>query len=386
MMSVKNIFAALIHTAAPVGLAEKIISAIAAFLGILLTGLLSSSLGHSAAPLMIASMGASSVLLFAAPHSPMAQPWSFVGGHLVSALIGVTCFKLIPGVFVSAAVAVALAIFAMHFLYCLHPPGGATALTMVISGQKLHALGYSVVLMPVSVNVLTLLVFALYVNNVFPGRRYPMPPPAGNKPTPPSALSFGRLNLTKDDIENALKQMNAYIDVTEADLEQIYTRASLQHMRKQMGEVYCRDIMVRDVAVTEYGDEVESAWETMRRRKLKGMPVIDRARRVIGIITIVDFLKRADTHHNHPGFIDRLRGFIRRTSGPSTTKPESVGELMTSPAITAAEDMHIVSLIPLFSQHNIHHVPIVDHAQRLVGMVTQTDLSVALYRYWAAMP
>ena len=66
---------------------------IAAFLAILITGILSSTLGHSAVPLMIASMGASSVLLFAAPHSPMAQPWSFVGGHLISALIGVTCFN-----------------------------------------------------------------------------------------------------------------------------------------------------------------------------------------------------------------------------------------------------------------------------------------------------
>ncbi len=387
-MPLKKILTSLIHTSAPVSLSEKVISALSAFLGILLTGILSSSLGHSAAPIMIASMGASSVLLFAAPHSPMAQPWSFVGGHLISALIGVTCFKLIPGVYVAAAVAVALAIFAMHFLHCLHPPGGATALAMVISGQEVHALGYGAVLAPVCLNVFTLLVIALYVNNMFPGRRYPMPPPAtdGENPTPPPALTFGRMALTKDDIVDALKEMNAYIDVTESDLEQIYTRASLQHMRKQMGEVYCRDIMVRDVAAAEYGDEVETVWETMRRRKLKGLPVIDRARRVIGVITIVDFLKRADTHHSHAHFIDRLREFIRRTPGPSAAKSESVGEIMTSPAVTAMEDLHIVSLIPLFSQHNIHHVPIVDHDRRLVGMVTQTDLSVALYRYWAAMP
>jgi CBS domain-containing membrane protein len=385
-MPLKKIVTSLIHTSAPVSLSEKIISALSAFLGILLTGILSSSLGHSAVPLMIASMGASSVLLFAAPHSPMAQPWSFVGGHLISALIGVTCFKLVPGAFVAAAVAVALAIFAMHFLHCLHPPGGATALAMVISGQEVHALGYGAVLAPVSLNVFTLLVIALFVNNMFPGRRYPMPPPvAGEKPTSPPALTLGRMALTKGDIEDALKEMNAYIDVTEEDLEQIYTRASLQHMRKQMGEVYCRDIMVRDIATAEYGDEVETVWETMRRRKLKGVPVIDRARRVIGVITIVDFLKRADTHHPHSRFIDRLREFIRRTPGPSAAKPESVGEIMTSPAVTATEDMHIVSLIPLFSQHNIHHVPIVDHERRLVGMVTQTDLSVALYRYWAAM-
>ncbi len=387
-MPLRKLITSLAHPSAPVRLTEKVVSALASFVAILLTGILCSSLGHSAVPLMIASMGASSVLLFAALHSPMAQPWPFVGGHLVSALIGITCYKLIPGVYLSAAMAVALAIFAMHLLNCLHPPGGATSLAMVISGQEMHALGYGAMLSPVGLNVLTLFVLALYINNMFPGRRYPMlPPPAiGEKPSPPPALTFGRMALNKDDIESALKEMNAYIDVTEEDLEQIYTRASLQHMRKQMGDVYCRDIMVRDVVTAEYGDEIEAVWETMRRRKLKGVPVIDRARRVIGVVTIVDFLKRADAHRAHPRFFDRLRSFLRRTPGMTTDKPEVVGHIMASPAITATDDMHIVSLIPLFSEHNIHHVPIVDHDRRLVGMVTQTDLTVAMYRYWAAMP
>src|SRR5512147_693099 len=136
-MPLKKLIASLAHPSAPVRLTEKIVSALAAFVAMLLTGILCSSLGHSAVPLMIASMGASSVLLFAALHSPMAQPWPFVGGHLISALIGITCYKLIPGVFLSAALAVALAIFVMHLLNCLHPPGGATSLAMVISGQEM---------------------------------------------------------------------------------------------------------------------------------------------------------------------------------------------------------------------------------------------------------
>ncbi len=388
-MSFKEIIGSLFHVSAPVGHREKIISAVAAFVGILLTGILSASLGHSALPLMIASMGASSVLLFAAPHSPMAQPWSFVGGHLLSALIGITCFKFIPSPFVAAALAVALSSFVMHWLHCLHPPGGATALAMVLSGQEMHVLGYGALLSPVGLNVLILLIIALSVNNLFPGRRYPMLPLAvGEKAAPPpAAMTFGRAVLTREDIETAVKDMKTYIDVTEEDLEQIYARASLHHMRQRMGEVTCRDIMTRDVTTAEYGDELAAVWETMRQRKLKGVPVIDRARRVIGIVTIVDFLKRVDkTQHPHPLFLDRLRAFIRRTIGETTEKPEAVGQIMSAPVMTAREDTHIVSLIPLFSEHNIHHVPIVDREGRITGMVTQTDLSVAMYRYWAAMP
>ena len=377
------------HAAAPVSVREKVVSAITAFFGILITGIVSSSLGHSALPLMVASMGASSVLLYAAPHSPMAQPWSFVGGHLISAVIGVTCYKIVPGAFVAAALAVSLAIFAMHLTNSLHPPGGATALAMVISGQEVHVLGYGAVLMPVGINVFAMMVLALYLNNMFPGRRYPMLPhaPVAEKPPTAPALTLGRLALAKEDIESALQEMNAFIDVTEEDLEQIYTRASLHNMRRKMGEVYCRDIMTRDVATAEYGDELSTVWEMMRRRKLKGVPVIDRARRVIGMVTIVDFLKRVDkTHHAHPRFVERLRTLIRRTTALSTEKAEVVGEIMSAPVVTAREDTHIVSLIPLFSEQGIHHIPVVDKDRRVTGMVTQTDLTVALYRYWAAIP
>lgn len=387
-MSLKRIIASLFHASAPVGLREKIISAVGAFVGIFAAAFISKNFGVKAAPLLIASMGASSVLLYAAPHSPMAQPWSFVGGHLISGMIGVTCFLLIPDPLMAAAGAVALAIFAMQLTNSLHPPGGATALAMVIGGTEVHRLGYGAVLDPVGLNVVVLMIIALVVNNLSPGRRYPVlsPVATGQKPAA-LALTFGRMALNKEDIESALKDMNAYIDVAEEDLEEIYSRASLHHMRRHMGEVICRDIMTRDVATAEYGDELATVWETMRQRKLKGVPVVDRARRAIGIVTIVDFLKRVDkTQHPHPQILDRMRAFIRRTTGLTTDKPEVVGQIMSAPVLTVREDTHIVSLIPLFSEHNIHHVPIVDKEGRVTGMVTQTDLSVALYRYWAAMP
>ena len=386
-MNLRVVLASLLFASAPVSKAEKIISTICVFFGILLTAILSSSLGQSAAPLMVASMGASTVLLFAAPHVPMAQPWSFIGGHLVSAVIGVTCAMFVPNLYLAAAVAVAFATLAMHMLRCLHPPGGATALVAVIGGAQVHALGYGFVLVPVGLNVIVMFVLALALNNLFPGRRYPLltPAPPREKPEQVPALSIGRVILSHEDLRSALKEMNAFIDVTEDDLADIYTKASMHSMRRRMGEIYCRDIMVRDVVTTEYGDELEVVWEKMRVRKLKGVPVVDRAQRVIGIVTIVDFLKRTDTRATSRLF-ERFRAFIRRTPGETSVKPEVVGEIMSASPITATENMHIVSLIPLFSEHNIHHIPIVNEEKRLVGMVTQTDLTVALYRHWAAIP
>ena len=107
---------------------EKLISAAGGFAGILVTIVVCSYfLELEQAILIIPSLGASAVLLFAAPHSALAQPWSLVGGHLISAFIGVSCALLIPSPALAAAAAVGLAIWAMYYARCIHPPGGATA-------------------------------------------------------------------------------------------------------------------------------------------------------------------------------------------------------------------------------------------------------------------
>ena len=134
---------------------EKLVSGLGGFFGILLILLVTRQfLGTAASVLIVASMGASAVLLFAVPHGPLSQPWALTGGHLVSAVIGVSCYRLVPDLFVAAACAVGLAITAMHYLRCIHPPGGATALTTVIAGPEVHALGYEYVVTPVLLNVL----------------------------------------------------------------------------------------------------------------------------------------------------------------------------------------------------------------------------------------
>jgi len=124
--------------------------------------------------LMIGSLGASAVLVYGAPRSPLAQPRNLLGGHMLSALIGVLCFQLlhpVPGL--AQAVAVASAIALMHLTRTLHPPGGATALIAVIGSDELHDLGYLYVLMPAGLGAAILLVVGLLVNNLCATRRYP---------------------------------------------------------------------------------------------------------------------------------------------------------------------------------------------------------------------
>lgn len=144
-----------------------------AFLGIAGVGWLSAqSLGtHSL--LMVGSFGATSVLLYAAPESPLAQPRNVLLGSMLSALVGVLSWQMLGETWLSAAIAVSTAILAMQLTHTLHPPGGATALIAVIGSEELHALGWGYVLFPVAVGCVLMITIAVLINNLARHRRYP---------------------------------------------------------------------------------------------------------------------------------------------------------------------------------------------------------------------
>lgn len=124
--------------------------------------------------LMIGSFGASAVLAYGAVRSPLAQPRNLIGGHVVSAIVGVIAWKLLHQTpWVAEAAAVATAIAVMHATRTLHPPGGATALIAVIGSPTIHNLGWYYVLLPATLGPLILLAVALLVNNIPKTRRYP---------------------------------------------------------------------------------------------------------------------------------------------------------------------------------------------------------------------
>lgn len=154
---------------------EIVWSWIGAFLGILAVAVIHyNMLDETALVMIIGSFGASAVLIYGSIKSPLAQPRNLVGGHLISAVIGVACYQFFaPSLWLAASLAVATAIAAMHATKTLHPPGGATALIAVIGGAKIHDLGYLYAVMPVGNGALIMLLIALTVNNIPRTRSYP---------------------------------------------------------------------------------------------------------------------------------------------------------------------------------------------------------------------
>jgi len=213
---------------------EKLVSGLGGFLGILfVTSVTRHFLGADDATVVIASMGASAVLLFAVPHGPLSQPWALGCGHLISAFIGVSSYQLVPDMYLAAPAAVGISITTMYYLRCMHPPGGATALSAVISGPSVHELGYQFMLTPVLLNVLIIFSVALAFNFLFPWRRYPsMLMRYGeekNNEHKPTLEGLGRYQL-----ESALRQMDQFIDISPDDLEQIFQLARKQNSEGQL--------------------------------------------------------------------------------------------------------------------------------------------------------
>ena len=365
--------------ASPLSHREKIRTAFVSSVAIFLTGWLASlTIDGGGLKTLLASMGASAVILFAMPHSPVARPWPLVGGHFISSFIGILCAIWIPQIWLAAALAVGLSIFAMHLARCLHPPGGASALIPVLGGESVKALGFQFLLMPLSLNLAVMLTIALVY------RRLLLPKPLALAPE--TGLHGGRpterLGIQTDDLRAALAEMDEFIDVGEHELNEIYKLATARAFRRNFGETVASEVMAHNPLTVEFGTELEEAWSLMQKHRIKALPVIDRGRHFIGIVTQSDFFRhaRAEQYNTLGG---KLRELLKISTTVTSHKPEVAGQIMATPVITAAVTEHLPELARLLTERGIHQVPIVDERNKLVGLISQTDLITALYRSMA---
>lgn len=217
---------------------EKLVSALGAFLGILAVywgarwSFPHGILHNPGSLIMVTSMGASAVLLFAVPQGALSQPWPVAGGHLISAFVGVSCQQLFPDQTWTPALAVGLAVGAMYYARAIHPPGGATALAAVIGGSEIYRLEYYYLLNPILLNVGCILLLAVVFNGFFSWRRYPAHLNR-RKLAKPTATAERQFELTQEDFSAAIEALDSYVDITHDNLTQLLELAK-QHAEKNI--------------------------------------------------------------------------------------------------------------------------------------------------------
>jgi CBS domain-containing membrane protein len=333
-------------------LKERLLGCLGACIGICITGLICAMImGNSDhLPLIVAPIGASAVLLFAVPASPLAQPWPIVGGNTISALVGVTIAYFVKDPMLAVGLAVSLAILVMSLTKSLHPPGGAAALTAVIGGAAVAKAGFWFPLIPVALNSVILVGLGLAFHKLA-RRQYPHRPPAAvvnphkTNDAPPSL----RVGFRNDDIDAALGDLNETLDINRGDIDTLLRQVELRALLRTRGEVTCGDIMSRDVIGVEVDSTPERARSLLLAHDVRTLPVVDKDGTLVGTVG--------------------LRELAAVQEGAA---------LPVSPAVVAKASDPAIGLLPRLTDGLTHAVVIVDEHGKVEGIVSQTDLLVTV--------
>lgn len=347
---------------------EQLRSTLAGLLGFALYQLILHALPVPAeAKQMLLPLGATSVILFTLPHSPLAQPWSVFGGLLISSLIGYACGAWIAPELLSYSIAMGVTIGVTAFLRCVHPPAGA--MSVLATGAAIHGADPWLTFGAVLINAAAILAAVLVVNNLTPGRRYP------HCATQPMKrfVKVDEVGVGHDDLAAALAEKETYLDISEDDLVDVYTRATRHAMQRNLG-LTCADIMRTDIPGISATTPLNEAWRLMRQRRCRALPVIDTGRRVIGVLDTEDFLWHIEPLPNRA----LMGNVVRLFRG---AKQEVVEDIMR---VTGVDDltvqMHepIPSAIDRIAGHTQSIASVVDEEGRLVGVMTRPDALRAL--------
>lgn len=208
---------------------EQLAAVLTSALGIAFVAWVSAhSIGASShTPVLLASIGATAVLIFAVPHGPLSQPWAVLGGQSVSALVGLAVAHTLGGGVIAETLSVALAIGTMHILRCIHPPGGATALSVVLATHSAEIPDWTFLLNPLLLNVSAILLAAFILNLPFAWRRYPASFHLRHHVNTPAQLGQ-EFSLTQQHLQTALAKIDEVIDISNEQLQTLYQTLALQ--------------------------------------------------------------------------------------------------------------------------------------------------------------
>lgn len=321
---------------------------------------------------MIAPFGATSVLVFAVPNSPLAQPWSAVVGNGAAAAVAVAVCLAVPDPVLRIALAVGLSISAMVLLRAVHPPAGAVALTAALSPDAVQALGFRFVLAPVVAGtcliVAIAMVYARATGRRYPFRQFDEPNAHGTQDPPPAE----RLGLSEAELTDILQRYRQSPNLGVEDLARLIGAAELQAAGHRVAPMTAAGIMSRDLVTVG----PEAGWHEVatlfRRHGFTSLPVVGPGDRFLGLILQIDLIRRADEEAAR-GLAAAMR---RLAAGGRAVRAR---EIMAADGARAAPETPVAALLPMLADQGSAAVPVLDGA-RIVGIVTQTDLIAALAR------
>ena len=222
---------------------------------------------------------------------------------------------------------------------------------------------------------------ATAVNNLIPGRRYPLCSPAVATPQRARQSPVG---VQEPDLAAALAEIDAYLDISADDLSLVFRRAA-QHAFRRHVLLSCGEVMEPAVPSLAFATSLNDAWALMRRHARQALPVVDRGGRVIGLLGLEDFLRHVEADKG-ARVGERVRQLLRPAPGSHSSKPEVVGQIMLTPQHglkLARSDDGIAVAAEVLGQGDQAALPVVDEGGRLVGMLGAAGLNAVLFHHEA---
>lgn len=336
---------------------ERILSGVGALCGLAISSLISWYVLGGINAWYIAPMGASSVLLFAVPNSPLAQPWNVIIGNILAGVIGVTCTQLLSDSTTAFSLAVGFAIFMMMTTDSLHPPSGAVAITAVLGGDAVHRLGFHFILYPVLLNSILLLLFAVFFNRLI-GRHYPLTAHLNERSKDPTPTQ--KVSIQPKDIEYALDHHTELLDISQYDLEKIILQAQVHANERSMSTFVCQDIMSRDVIRLHEEDDIYQALDKFKSVNLMSLPVVNAQEKLVGTLALYEVVE-----------------WFKGATDPRNSWQHYVKQIMSRRVVTVEPSQPIQDLVPYFVEKSFNYIPVVEQ-ERLIGIVSRADMIAAL--------
>ncbi len=336
---------------------ERVLSGVGALCGLAISSLISWYVLDGINAWYIAPMGASSVLLFAVPNSPLAQPWNVIIGNILAGVIGVTCTQLLADSTTAFSLAVGFAIFMMMTTDSLHPPSGAVAITAVLGGDAVHRLGFHFILYPVLLNSILLLVFAVFFNRLI-GRHYPLTAHLNERSKDPTPTQ--KVSIQPKDIEYALDHHTELLDISQYDLEKIILQAQVHANERSMSTFVCQDIMSRDVIRLHEEDDIYQALDKFKSVNLMSLPVVNVQEKLVGTLALYEVVE-----------------WFKGATDPRNSWQHYVKQIMSRRVVTVDPLQPIQDLVPYFVEKSFNYIPVVEH-ECLIGIVSRADMIAAL--------
>lgn len=351
--------------AKPVELAR---AGLGAALALVMTGL---ALRAGGIGWLIAPFGASAVLIYAVPNSPLAQPWSVIIGNASAAATALALVAALPVADWSLALAVGVAIAVTLALRALHPPAGAVALLIGLQGTD----RWLETLATVTCGSLLLVGFGILWNRAA-GRAYPFRQPAqpGSHGTTDPAPE-ARIGVDSTGLALILEEFRQSTNLGVADLARLVGAVEQTAAARRMGGVTCADIMSRDLITLRPGAPLAEVADHFRDRGFAALPVVDAEGRFLGMIFQIDLIRHArqDAFDGPQSLIAGMSGMGNAHRAP----PVVAADILRRDLPFVTPETPVGALMAILSDRGVAAVPVVQ-AAKLVGVVTRTDLVAAL--------